>query len=208
MSEQEPEGDAWGTPDDGWSGDDAQLDVEPEVEPDDEAGGNDTGSDDEIIDAEIVSTDVAVAPGTDWGFADDRSAGKEIEPWAVTDDPAAHGWGQAAPQKPAEPARSEHGQRPGGGSQGGMKGDGAGGGAGTGKRKPTRQQRKRGMKGNGSGGGGGDNVLVKVERHVHKTTNISAIDARGSGSGNKAGVVEAPRRTRRGSGSRSRRGSS
>lgn len=115
----------------------------------------------EVVDGEPVDDDDPAADDdhsgeeSPWGAPDDiidaeitYDSAAEIVPWAITDDPNA--WG--TPEDPNGPPPSEHGQRPSGGSRGGMKGDGAGGGAGASKRKIRRRERKAGT---GGGGGGG-----------------------------------------------------
>lgn len=191
-SGEQDAGDAWGTPDDGWGTEtEAEPEVaEAEVEAGDDPDGPDTATGEDIVDAEIVSTDLAVAPGTGWGFAGDRSSGREIVPWTVTDDPSAHGWRQPAPVQPAE-----HGQRPSGGSRSGAKGDGAGSSAGTSKTRSRNPFRRR--KGSTSGGGG-DVVLYK--KTVNKTVNMPASHVLSNNTGAKVtgntagGIIESPRR--------------
>jgi hypothetical protein len=144
----------------------------------------------EVVDAELIDDD-----GQPVDEAPELVANAEVVPWAVTDDPAAHGWGSHG-RAPEQRQGDNDGARPGGGSGGG------GGGAFTGRM--SRKERKQRQK--AAGGGGGDFVLFKYERRVNRTMNASLIDGRGAGSNNRAGIGDLGR-SQRGNGGRSSRGS-
>ena len=148
--------------------------------------GESDGLDQPVTDAEVIGYDLERAPGMGWEFANDRSTGKEVERWKVTDDPS--DWGFGGEKKPGSGQHdgANDGARPGGGTSFKPPKTGAGNpGAGTSKTKSRNPLRRR-RSGGGAGGGGTTEINLFRFGGGHKTNNLSLIDTRGT----KAGVIE------------------